>query len=105
MNIEKIINEVKESISPNNNIDDNIVFKSFQVPIFDGFFGSVINEKKKTHEYEVFSYLKCKFNIASPIRLKKFKTKEKAIDYFNEILEIVNTNNPDEIIKFCKKNT
>ena len=75
MNIEKIINELKDSITPNKNIEDNIVYKSFQVPIFDGFFGTVINEKKKTHEYEVFSYLKNKFNIASPIKLKEFKTK------------------------------
>ncbi len=103
MNIEKIINELKDSITPNKNIEDNIVYKSFQVPIFDGFFGTVINEKKKTHEYEVFSYLKNKFNIASPIKLKEFKTKAEAMNYFNEVLDIVNQNNPDKIIDFCKK--
>lgn len=103
MNIEKIINELKENISPNNNIDDNIVYKSFQVPLFDGYFGTVINEKKKTHEFEVFSYLKNKYNIASPIKLKKFNTKEKAIEYFNEILDMVNLNNPDKIIDYCKQ--
>ena len=103
MNIEKIINELKDSIIPNKNIEDNIVYKSFQVPIFDGFFGTVINEKKKTHEYEVFSYLKNKFNIASPIKLKEFKTKAEAMNYFNEVLDIVNQNNPDKIIDFCKK--
>ena len=103
MNIEKIINEIKDSITPNKNIEDNIVYKSFQVPIFDGFFGTVINEKKKTHEYEVFSYLKNKFNIASPIKLKEFKTKTEAMNYFNEVLDIVNHNNPDKIIDFCKK--
>ena len=103
MNIEKIINELKDSIIPNKNIEDNIVYKSVQVPIFDGFFGTVINEKKKTHEYEVFSYLKNKFNIASPIKLKEFKTKAEAMNYFNEVLDIVNQNNPDKIIDFCKK--
>ena len=103
MNIEKIINEIKDSIPSNKNIEDNIVYKSFQVPIFDGFFGTVINEKKKTHEYEVFSYLKNKFNIASPIKLKEFKTKAEAMNYFNEVLDIVNQNNPDKIIDFCKK--
>lgn len=103
MEIGTIIKGLKEKISSNNKSNDYIVYKSFQVRILDGYFGTVINQNKETNEYEVFSYLKNKYDIASPLNLKEFKDVHKAADYFNEILDIVNSENIDKIIDFCKK--
>lgn len=103
MEIGTIIKGLKEKISSNNKSNDYIVYKSFQVRILDGYFGTVINQNKEANEYEVFSYLKNKYDIASPLNLKEFKDVHKAADYFNEILDIVNSENIDKIIDFCKK--
>lgn len=103
MKIGTIIKELKETISSNNKSNDSIVYKSFQVRILDGYFGTVINQNKETNEYEVFSYLKNKYDIVSPLNLKEFKDVHKATDYFNEILDIVNSEDIDKIIDFCKK--
>jgi len=103
METSKIIKELKDYCKTNNDIDDNIVYKSFQVQFLDGYFGTVINHKKKKNEYEVFSYLKNKYEIASPLQYKEFTTVEKANEFFDEILSLVNEGNIDKIIEFCKK--
>ncbi len=102
MEIGTIIKELKENVSNSNKSNDSIVYKSFQVRILDGYFGTVINQNKDTNEYEVFSYLKNKYDIASPLNLKEFKDVHKATNYFNEILGIVNGEDVDKIIDFCK---
>jgi hypothetical protein len=102
MEIGMIIKVLKEKVSNSNKSNDSIVYKSFQVKIQDGYFGTIIDQNKETNEYEVFSYLKNKYDIASPLNLKKFKSVHKATEYFNEILDIVNSENIDKIINFCK---
>ena len=103
MEFDTIIKELKENVSSSNKSNDSIAYKSFQVRVLDGYFGTVINQNKETNEYEVFSYLKNKYDIVSPLNLKEFKDVHKATDYFNEILDIVNSEDIDKIIDFCKK--
>lgn len=103
MNINQLISKLKEKNLSNEKSNDSIVYKSFQVRILDGYFGTVINQNKETNEYEIFSYLKNKYDIVSPLNLKEFKDVHKATDYFNEILDIVNSEDIDKIIDFCKK--
>lgn len=103
MNINQLISKLKEKNLSNEKSNDSIVYKSFQVRILDGYFGTVINQNKETNEYEIFSYLKNKYDIVFPLNLKEFKDVHKATDYFNEILDIVNSEDIDKIIDFCKK--
>lgn len=56
MNINQLISKLKEKDLSNEKSNDSIVYKSFQVRILDGYFGTVINQNKETNEYEVFSY-------------------------------------------------
>ncbi len=102
MNINQLISKLKEMNLSNEKSNDSIVYKSFQVRILDGYFGTVINQNKKTNKYEVFSYLKNKYDIASSLNLKEFKDVHKATEYFNEILELVNSESVDKVIDFCK---
>ena len=103
MEIGEIIKDIKSSLSTNIKSNDSIVYKSFQVRVLDGYFGTVINQIKDNNEYEVYSYLKNKYDIASPLNLKHFNNIDKASEYFNKILDIVNSDNVDNIIDFCKK--
>ena len=102
MNIDKIIENLNEYRSNVNLMKEGIVYKSFQIKILDGYFGTILNKNKKNEEYEVFSYVKSKYNMISPLRFNKFNSKEEALLYFNMILEIVNDNDIDKIISFCK---
>lgn len=70
MGVETIINEIRDNMPNNKKLNNYVVYKSFQIKILDGFLGTVINQNKETNEYEVFSYLKAKHDIASPISLK-----------------------------------
>ena len=70
MEFDTIIKELKENVSSSNKSNDFIAYKSFQVRVLDGYFGTVINQNKETNEYEVFSYLKNKYDIVSPLNLK-----------------------------------
>ncbi len=103
MEIGEIIKDLKSDLSTNIKSNDSIVYKSFQVRILDGYFGTVINQIKDNNEYEVYSYLKNKYDIASPLNLKRFNDVDKATGYFNEILDIVNNDNINNVIDFCKK--
>ena len=103
MEIGEIIKDLKSDLSTNIKSNDSIVYKSFQVRILDGYFGTIINQIKDNNEYEVYSYLKNKYDIASPLNLKRFNDVDKATEYFNEILDIVNSDNINNVIDFCKK--
>ena len=103
MEIGEIIKDLKSDLSTNIKSNDSIVYKSFQVRILDGYFGTIINQIKDNNEYEVYSYLKNKYDIASPLNLKRFNDVAKATEYFNEILDIVNSDNINNVIDFCKK--
>ena len=103
MDIGKVILELKELCPTNKKSNDTFVIKSFQINILDGYFGTVINQIKKEKNYEVYSYLKNKYDIACPLLLKTFNKEENALEYFNEILTISKKNDIDVIINLCKK--
>ena len=102
MTTQQLIKELKNDCNNPIIYDDAVVYKSFQVQLLDGYFGTVVNYLKKKNKYEVFSYLKNKYEIASPIKYKEFVTVDDANKYFAEILDLVNNGNVDKIIEFCK---
>ena len=103
MDINKVILELKEFCPVNKKSNDTLVIKSFQINLLDGYFGTVINQIKTEDKYEVYSYLKNKYDIVCPLLLKTFNDEENAFEYFNKILDISKKSNVDDIINLCKK--
>lgn len=51
MGVGTIINEIRDNMPNNKKLNNYVVYKSFQIKILDGFFGTVINQNKEKNEY------------------------------------------------------
>ena len=52
--------------------------------------------------FEVYTYIKNKDKIASPLLLWKTDSEEKANNYYNRLVEIIKSQDYNDLIDFCK---
>ena len=100
MNIDELIQKLSMYKKEANKLVDKEVFKSFQQKYLDGYAGSIIN--KIDNKYEIYLYIKNKDVIASPLLYWKTDSEEKAINYFDKLIEIIKSLDYNVLIGFCK---
>ena len=98
MNIENIIIDLNNYITP---IDKDLkkeLYKTSQLSLEDGSIGIIINKLLDENLFEGYLYIKRKDKIASPLMYKGKLSKEYADQYFEELNNMINNENIDYII-------
>lgn len=102
MNIDRIITDLKNYCSDENNKSSKNVFKTMQKQLDDGNIGIMINEFIDKNEYEGYLYIKKEEEIACPLLYKKFFNSVDAVGYFNELSDMIANKSIDYIVACCK---
>ena len=84
----------------NYEINDKEIFNSYQQKYLNGYAGVIINNIDD--RFEVYTYIKNKDKIASPLLLWKTDSEEKANNYYNRLVEIIKSQDYNVLIGFCK---
>ena len=100
MNIETLIELLMDYCKESDKSENKEVFKSFQQEYLNGYAGSIIN--KTDDKYEIYLYIKNKDKIASPLLYWKTDSEEKAINYYERLIEIIKSFDYNVLIGFCK---
>ena len=100
MNIDTLIDMLFDYRKDSNKEEDKEILKSFQQKYLDGYAGSIIN--KTDDKYEIYLYIKNKDKIASPLLYWKTDSEEKAINYYERLIEIIKSFDYNVLIGFCK---
>lgn len=104
MKIDSIIDELqdycfddRESIK-----DKKDLFDNYQIEFFDGWIGLLLNQYLEKDKFEVYLSIKSKDKIACPLLYKSFNNIIDAKMYYNELKNLINNNNENFIINYCK---
>ena len=100
MDINTVIDELLEYCKYSNKTDDKEIIKSYQQEYLDGYAGSIIN--KIDNKFEIYSYIKNKDKIASPLLYWKTDDEKKAYNYYEKLVEILKSEDYNVLIGFCK---
>lgn len=100
MDIDTLIDMLIDYCRDSNKSDDKEIFNSYQQKYLNGYAGVIIN--KIDDRFEVYTYIKNKDKIASPLLLWKTDSEEKANNYYNRLVEIIKSQDYNVLIDFCK---
>lgn len=102
MNIIGIIQELKQYEIKNEKNNNKNVYRTIQNSFLDGYIGVIMNQIHNDDSYEVYLYIKEKENIVSPLLLRRFKDVFSAVNYFDELVYLIENNTEEVIIERCK---
>lgn len=100
MQIDTLIDMLKDNIKKSDSSDNKEVFKSYQTEYLDGFGGVIINSFD--NKFEIYVYIKNKDRIASPLLYWKTDREDSAINYYNILVSIINSQDYNVLKGFCK---
>ena len=100
MQIDTLIDMLKDNIKKSDSSDNKEVFKSYQTEYLDGFGGVIINSFDS--KFEIYVYIKNKDKIASPLLYWKTDREDSAINYYNILVSIINSQDYNVLKGFCK---
>ncbi len=102
MNIENIVIDLNNYITPIEKDIDKELYKTSQLELEDGNIGIILNKLLGANLYEGYLYIKKKDKIASPLMYKGKLNKDKADQYFEELNNMINNENINYIISKIK---
>ena len=100
MDIDTLIDMLIDYCRDSNKSDDKEIFNSYQQQYLNGYAGVIINSID--NKFEIYTYIKNKDKIASPLLLWKTDSEEKANNYYNRLVEIIKSQDYNVLIGFCK---
>ena len=100
MNINTMIEELQEYCRGSNKSDDKDIIKSYQQEYLNGYAGAIINSLED--KFEIYLYINNKDKIASPLLLWKTDNEEKAINYYDKLIDLLKSQDYNVLIGFCK---
>ena len=102
MNIRKEIENLKEYTSDEEKHENVTIYKSVQHDFLEGYVGVILNDVDNSKSFEVYAYLKDKDIIACPLLFKKFDDIVSATGYYEEIISLIENNEPKYILNRFK---
>ena len=100
MNIDTLIKELQGFCNESYKSEDKEVYKSVQKNYLDGQAGIIINSMN--NYFEIYLYIKKKNKIASPLLYLQTASENEANIYYTKLVSILDNENPEELIRFCK---
>ena len=100
MDIDTLIDMLIDYCRDSNKSDDKEIFNSYQQKYLNGYAGVIINNIDD--RFEVYTYINNKDKITSPLLLWKTDSEEKANNYYNRLVEIIKSQDYNDLIDFCK---
>ena len=100
MQINELIGILKDYVKKSDQSDNKEIFNSYQQQYLNGYAGVIINSIDD--KFEIYTYIKNKDKIASPLLLWKTDSEEKANNYYNRLVEIIKSQDYNVLIGFCK---
>ena len=100
MEIDTLIDMLLDYRKDSNKSDNKEIFNSYQQEYLNGYAGAIINSVYD--KFEIYLYIKNKDKIASPLLLWKTDSEEKAINYYNKLIELLKSQDYNILIGFCK---
>ena len=100
MNIDTLIDDLKDFCSKGEKTTDKSIYQSFQKEYLNGQAGAIINNMG--NNYEIYLYIKNKDKIVSPLARYITASEEEANNYYTKLVDLLETNNCEELICFCK---
>ena len=100
MQIESLIELLKEYVKKSDTSENKEIYKSYQTEYLDGFGGVIINSFD--NKFEIYTYIKNKDKIASPLLYWKTDKEESAIKYYNILVNIIDSQDYNVLKGFCK---
>ena len=80
---------MKEYVKKSDTSENKEIYKSYQTEYLDGFGGVIINSFD--NKFEIYTYIKNKDKIASPLLYWKTDKEESAIKYYNILVNIIDS--------------
>ncbi|MBO4246108.1 MAG: hypothetical protein J5892_05190 [Bacilli bacterium] len=81
--------------------DDKEIVDSYQSYFLDGYIGLVFNKYTDSDKYEVYIYIKTSNEIASPLLYKTSNDINVMKEYYTELLNYIQKEEPDIIMNRC----
>lgn len=100
MEIDTLIDMLLDYRKDSNKSDNKEIFKSYQQEYLNGYAGVIINSIEQ--KFEIYLYIKNKDKIVSPLLLWKTDSQDKAISYYEKLVEIIKSQDYNVLIGFCK---
>lgn len=100
MEIDTLIDMLLEYRKDSNKSDNKEIYKSYQQEYLNGYAGVIINSLDQ--KFEIYLYIKNKDKIASPLLLWKTDNEEKAINYYDKLIDLLKSQDYNVLIGFCK---
>ena len=100
MEIDTLIDMLLDYRKDSNKSNNKEIFKSSQQEYLDGYAGVIINSIEQ--KFEIYLYIKNKDKIVSPLLLWKTDSQDKAISYYEKLVEIIKSQDYNVLIGFCK---
>ena len=99
MQIDALIELLKDYVKKSDVSEDKEIYKSYQTEYLDGIGGVIINSFD--NKYEIYTYIKNKDKIASPLLYWKTDKEESAIKYYNILVNIIDSQDYNVLKGFC----
>ena len=100
MEIDTLIDMLLDYRKDSNKSDNKEIFKSYQQEYLNGYAGAIINSLED--KFEIYLYIKNKDKIVSPLLLWKTDNEEKAINYYDKLIDLLKSQDYNVLIGFCK---
>ena len=99
MQINALIELLKDYVKKSDVSEDKEIYKSYQTEYLDGIGGVIINSFE--NKFEIYTYIKNKDKIASPLLYWKTDKEESAIKYYNILVNIIDSQDYNVLKGFC----
>ena len=100
MQIESLISELKEYVKKSDYSENKEILDSYQTKYLNGYGGVIINSFD--NKFEIYVYLKNNDLIVCPLLYWKTNSKTSAINYYNILKSIIESQDFNVLIGFCK---
>ena len=99
MQINALIELLKDYVKKSDFSENKEIYKSYQIEYLDGIGGVIINSFD--NKFEIYTYIKNKDKIASPLLYWKTDKEESAIKYYNILVNIIDSQDYNVLKGFC----
>lgn len=102
MELRKEIEKLKKyssEVRKNNNVS---IYKTVQHDFLSGQIGVILNDINDSKSFEVYTYVKEKDVIACPLLFKRFDDVVSATSYYQELVYLIENNEPEYILNCFK---
>ena len=99
MQIDALIELLKDYVKKSDVSEDKEIYKSYQTEYLDGIGGVIINSFD--NKFEIYTYIKNKDKIVSPLLYWKTDKEESAIKYYNILVNIIDSQDYNVLKGFC----